>query len=144
MVLEIVGGGPDRQVVVDVQLLAQDAAHLGQEVRRVPVADLAAEVERDVGLLELVEGGAELARGVDRHLRGGELAQLVADGAEVGLDLARLAFAGGRELVVDRLLKRVAGPQVAQHARDQDGDRAQQDEDRKQLCGQPPARGARG
>ena len=33
VVLEIVGGGADRQVVVDVQLLAEDAAHLAQEVR---------------------------------------------------------------------------------------------------------------
>ena len=97
VVLEIVGGGPDRQVVVDVRLLAQHAAHVGQEVRLVPVADLAAEVERDVGSLELVEAGAESARGIDRHFRGGELAQLVADGAEVGLDLARLALAGRRQ-----------------------------------------------
>ena len=144
VVLEIVGGGSDRQVVVDVQLLAEDAAHVGQELLLVPVADLAADVERDVGLLELVEAGVEPARGVDRHFRDGELAQLVADGAEVGLDLARLALAGGRELVVDQFLERVAGPNVAQHARDQDGDSPQQDQDGEQLCRQSPARGTIG
>jgi len=144
MVLEIVGGGADRQVVDDIQLLAGDAVHLAQEVHLVPLADLAAEVERYFGLLELVVGTAEGARGVDRHLRGGKLAQLVPDGPEVGLDLPRLAFAGGGKLVVDRVLQRIARPHVAQHSRDQHGDRAQQQQDRKQPCRQSPSHGTGG
>ena len=92
--------------------------------------------------VEFADRGPELARRVDHHLGGGKEAQLGMDRAEVGLDLARLGLAGGRELVEDRLLQGVAGAKVAQHAGDQDGDRAQQDQGRKQLCGQAPARGA--
>ena len=94
------------------------------------------------GPIELVDRDPELARRLDHHLGGGEQAQLGLDRAEVGLDLARLGLAGGRELVEDRFLERVAGAEVAQHAGDQDRDRPEQDQNRKQLCGQAPARGA--
>jgi hypothetical protein len=43
-------------------------------------------------LLQLLEPCTEFARSIDRHLRGGELAQFVADSPEVGFDLARLAL----------------------------------------------------
>ena len=64
------------------------------------------------------------------------------DRAEVGFDLARLGLTGGRELVEDCLFEGVAGAEVTEHAGHQDRDRAKQDEGRKQLCGQAPARGA--
>jgi len=63
---------------------------------------------------------------------------------EAGCDLARLAFAASRELIVDRLLERIASPHVAQHARHEHGDRPEQRENSEKLRGQPPARGARG
>ena len=92
--------------------------------------------------VEFGDHGPELARRVDHHLGGGKEAQFGIDRAEVGLDLARLGLTGGRELVEDRLFQGVAGAEVAEHPGDQDRDRAQQDEGRKQLCGQAPARGA--
>ena len=91
VVLEVVGGGSDRQVVVDVRFRAEDAAHVGQELPGIPVADLPPHLERHVGSSSS-NAGAEAAHGIDHHLRGGEQAQLVADGAEVGLDLARLGL----------------------------------------------------
>jgi len=142
VVLKIVGGGPDRQIVVDVWLPPENALHLRQELRGVPITHRAPQLEWDVGSIEILERGAKLARRVDRHLRRGELAQLVADGPKVGLDLSRLAFARGRELVVDRLLQGVAGPQVAQHAGEQHRDRPEQREYGEKLRGQPPPRRA--
>ena len=142
VVLEIVGSGADRQVVGESRLPAENARHLGDEVLGVPVADLLAQLGRRACPVELVDRGPELARRVDHHLGGGKEAQLGMDRAEVGLDLARLGLTGGRELVEDRLFQGVAGAEVAEHAGDQDRDRAQQEQGRKQLCGQAPARGA--
>ena len=112
------------------------------EVLSVPVADLLAQFRRRACPVELVDRDPELARRIDHHLGGGKQAQLGLDRAEVGFDLARLGLAGGRELVEDRLFEGVAGAEVTEHPGDQDRDRAQQDEGRKQLCGQAPARGA--
>ena len=142
VVLEIVGSGADRQVVGESGFPAENAPHLGDEVLGVPVADLLAQLGRGACPVEVADRGPELARRVDHHLGGGKEAQLGMDRPEIGLDLARLGLAGGRELVEDRLLQGVAGAKVAQHAGDQDRDRAQQDQGRKQLRGQAPARGA--
>jgi hypothetical protein len=90
---------------------------------------------------ELVDGVAKATHGVDHHLRGGEQAQLVADAAEVDLDLVRLGLARRSELVEDRPLQRIAGADIAQHAGDQHRDGAQQDQDGEQLGRQPEARG---
>ena len=117
MVLQIVGGGADRQVVGEFSFPAENARHLGHECCGVPVADLLAQLRRRVGPVELVDRGAELARRIDHHLGGGKQAQLGLDRAEVGLDLPRLGLTGGRELVEDRLFQSVAGAEVAQHAR---------------------------
>src|SRR5262249_24527294 len=70
------------------------------------------------------------------------MAELEAQGTEVGLDLARLAFARGGELVVDRLLQGIAGAQVANHAGRQHGDRAEKQQDPEELGRQTPAHGA--
>jgi len=66
------------------------------------------------------------------------------DGAEIGLDLARLRLAGRRELVENDLLEGVAGAQVTEDPGHQNGDRAKQHERRKQLRRETPAHGPRG
>ena len=142
VVLEIVGGGADRQIVGQIGLPAENALHVGDEMLGVPVADLLAQLGRRARPIEFADRGPELARRIDHHLGGGKEAQLGLDRAEVGLDLARLGLSGGRELVEDRFLQSFAGAKVAEHAGDQDRDRAQQDQGRKQLRGQAPAHGA--
>ncbi len=108
----------------------------------VPVADLLTQRQWYAGPIELVDRHAELARRLNHHLGGGEQAQLGLDRAKVGLDLARLGLAGHCELVDDGFLERVVGSEVAQHPGDQDRDPPEEDQNRKQLCSQAPARGA--
>src|SRR5215211_464836 len=95
----------------------------------VPFADLLAQRERYAGPIEIVDRSSELACRVDHHLGGGQEAQLGADSTKVGLDLACLGLTGGRELVVDRFLKGIAGPGVAEHPGYRDCSRAEQHQD---------------
>ena len=143
-VLQEIGRRPDRQELLDRRLGAEQPAHPGHVVVVVPVENALAHLGWHRPGIELVDGVAEAAHGVDHHLRGGEQAQLVADAAEVDLDLVRLGLARRGELVEDRLFERVAGAHVAQHAGDQHGDGAQQDQDGEQLGRQPEARGTTG
>ena len=143
VILQIVGGATDRQVVRQGWFPAQDARHLGDEVRGVPIADLLLQFRRRACPVELVDRDPELARRIDHHLGGGKQAQLRLDRAEVGFNLARLGLTGGRELVEDCFFEGVAGADITEHAGHQDRDRAKQDEGCKQLCGQAPARGSR-
>lgn len=117
--MQVVAGGIDGQVRLHVRLRGRQALDAGHELRAVLGVDLASEIGRHVRSVELVERGAESPSGVDRLLRAGQLGELVADGAEIGLDLLDLALPGRGQLVVDRLLQRIAHLQVAQHAGDQ-------------------------
>jgi hypothetical protein len=54
----------------------------------------------------------------------------------------RLGLAHRRELIEDRLLERLARPQIAQDAGDQHAGRADQQQNGKQLRGQPESRRA--
>jgi hypothetical protein len=139
VVLEIVRRRPVRQIPGHGGVLAEQATGIGDDVPGVPVVDLALHVVGHGLLVELLIRGVEIARGVDDHLRRGQQAQVVADVAEIGLDLSRLGFARRRELVVDRRFQCVAGAHVAQHAGHQHGDRAQQDQGGEDLGRQPPA-----
>ena len=142
VILQIVGGAPDRQIVRQGWFAAQDARHLGDEVRGVPIADLLPQFRRRACPVELVNRDPELACRIDHHLGGGKEAQLRLDRAEVGFNLARLGLTGGRELVEDYFFEGVAGAEVTEHPGHQHRDGTQQDEGRKQLCGQAPARGS--
>ena len=139
VVLEVDGGIAGGQVVVDRRLLAEHALELGRHVGDVPVAHLGAQLGRHLGLVQFVVAVAHAAQCIDDHLGAGEHSQLVADGAEVGLDLPRLGLPRRGQLVVDRLFECIAAAHIAQHGGNQDGDGAQQDQGGEQLRRQPPA-----
>ena len=140
-VLQKVRRGRHGQVFVRAHVLAEQLAHHRHVLGVVPPQHSLPHVGGDFLRVQLVHGLAEAARGVDDHLRGREQTDLVAHGAEVGLDLMGLGLARRGELREDRPLQRLARPDIAQDAGDHDRDRAQQQQDREQFCREAPADG---
>jgi hypothetical protein len=93
--------------------LAVQSLEFGSDVGHIPVPHLAAQLGRHLSLVEFVIARAEASQCLGDHLGRGEQPQLVADGPEVGLDLARLGLPRRGQLVIDRLLERIAAAHVA-------------------------------
>ena len=139
IVLQVRSGRPDRQIIGERHVLTQQTARHRQEILGIPVLDLAVQLVGHLFLLELAERRAKLTRGINHQLGAGKQAQFVADGAKVGLDLARLGLPRRGELVVDGFFERIASTHVAEHAGDQHRDRTHEQQDREQLGRQAEA-----
>ena len=132
-VLEEIRRRSCRQEILDLSLGAELAPYHRHEMRVVPALDAIAHVVRQLRPVEFVDGVAETMHGFDDHRGICQQLDLVCGRPKVVLDLVRLGFPRRGQLVVDGPLERIARADVAQPAGNQDGDGAQQKQDREEF-----------
>ena len=136
------GTRTDRQEHRDRYILVEKMPDGRQVVLVVPLRDGAPHFRWRVLVLDRLEAVTEVAQRVGNHLGLGEQAQIVGGGAEVVLDLSRLALPLSCQLIVDRRFQRIAAADISEYAGHENRNDAEQQQNGEELDRQSTARRA--